>query len=165
MNLAAASVGKTFGKLTVLGASEGFMCRCACACGNECEVYVYNLTKGLVKSCGCYRRQFTTAKNTRHGDATANKAAEYRVWRAMISRCENPNVKDFRHYGGRGISVCARWRRDYLTFLADMGRRPSPAHSIDRYPNNDGNYEPGNCRWATSKQQRANQRSKEGTTA
>ena len=75
----------------------------------------------------------------------------------MLDRCFNPGCKDWHRYGGRGITVCERWR-DYNNFLADMGRKPSPALSIDRYPDNNGNYEPGNCRWATAKQQSANRR-------
>jgi hypothetical protein len=76
----------------------------------------------------------------------------------MNQRCTNPRNKRYADYGGRGIQVCDRWRTSFAAFLEDMGRRPSPEHSIDRYPNNDGNYEPGNCRWATAKQQRANRR-------
>ncbi len=83
---------------------------------------------------------------------------EYQCWWNMIDRCTNPEHMSFEWYGGRGISVCDRWRASFLHFLADMGERPSLKHSIDRYPNNDGNYEPGNCRWATRKQQAENQR-------
>jgi hypothetical protein len=75
----------------------------------------------------------------------------------MKTRCLNPNTDDFKHYGGRGISICDRWLDSYEAFLADMGRRPSAKHSIDRI-NVDGNYEPGNCRWATASEQRRNQR-------
>jgi hypothetical protein len=71
----------------------------------------------------------------------------------MIARCENPKAQRYERYGGRGIKVCERWRDSFENFLADMGERPSTEYQIDRYPNNDGNYEPGNCRWATSKQQ------------
>lgn len=73
----------------------------------------------------------------------------------MIYRCENPNVKDWKYYGGRGIKVCLEWRESFEVFLRDMGTRPSPSHSIDRIEP-DGNYEPGNCRWATPLQQRHN---------
>lgn len=75
----------------------------------------------------------------------------------MIHRCENPRQKDFKNYGARGIRVCPEWRADYLAFLAELGRRPSPAHSVDR-KDNDGDYEPGNVRWATKSEQRQNQR-------
>jgi hypothetical protein len=75
----------------------------------------------------------------------------------MLERCRNPNHPQWKNYGGRGITVCDRWKRDYLAFEADMGVRPQPFLSIDRI-NNDGNYEPGNCRWATQSQQNSNQR-------
>jgi hypothetical protein len=76
----------------------------------------------------------------------------------MIGRCEDSNQPAFKYYGARGIKVCERWRGSYENFLADMGRRPSPVHSLDRYPNNDGDYEPSNCRWATDSEQNSNKR-------
>lgn len=81
----------------------------------------------------------------------------YRSWRAMLSRCENPNATGYGRYGGRGITVCDRWRADFTAFLADMGERPSIDHSIDRI-DTDGNYEPSNCRWATRSEQQQNKR-------
>jgi hypothetical protein len=84
------------------------------------------------------------------------KSPEYRAWSSMLSRCSNPKVPKFPRYGGRGIAVCARWRESFENFLADVGRRPSSEHSIDRWPNNDGNYEPGNVRWATLEEQGRN---------
>jgi len=80
----------------------------------------------------------------------------YGLYRGMISRCENPKANAYHRYGGRGIKVCKRWRDDFKAFVEDVGKRPSKKHSLDRYPNPDGDYEPSNTRWATSKQQRAN---------
>lgn len=87
-----------------------------------------------------------------------SKAAEYRIWRGMKKRCHLRTDKQFPEYGGRGIIVCDRWRLSFANFYADVGPRPSPDHSIDRYPNNDGNYEPGNVRWATQESQMRNTR-------
>ena len=92
----------------------------------------------------------------KHGHAThANRTPEYGAWRNMITRCEVPTDRYFLHYGGRGIAVCPRWRKSFVDFLADIGERPSPKHSLDRI-NNDGNYEPGNVRWATAREQARN---------
>jgi hypothetical protein len=87
-----------------------------------------------------------------------SRSPEYLCWRHMKTRCLNRNFKHFKHYGGRGITVCDRWRDSFEAFLIDVGPRPSPKHTIDRYPDNDGNYEPGNVRWATRKQQQENTR-------
>lgn len=91
-----------------------------------------------------------------HGESAKNITVEYVAWHSMITRCEDPNFIGWHRYGGRGISVCKRWRKSYENFLKDVGRKPSPDHSLDRYPDPDGNYEPGNVRWATGKQQRWN---------
>ena len=82
----------------------------------------------------------------------------YKIWTQMIQRCHNPNSTAYQGYGARGIAVCQRWRDSFEAFLSDIGPRPSSGHSIDRYPNNDGNYEPGNVRWATPRQQLCNRR-------
>lgn len=87
-----------------------------------------------------------------------SKSPEYRAWRNMRDRCYNPNIHNYFRYGGRGIVVCERWLNSFNDFLSDMGLRPSPNHTIDRFPNNDGNYEPTNCAWRTPKEQ-ANNRS------
>jgi hypothetical protein len=92
-----------------------------------------------------------------HGESYGGaRTPEYVAWVNMIQRCEDPNYIDFHRYGGRGIRVCARWRTSYTAFLADVGRRPSRDHSLDRYPNSDGEYEPGNVRWATEQEQQRN---------
>jgi hypothetical protein len=94
----------------------------------------------------------------RHGHARKGKSTgEYFTWQSMIQRCKNPNSVQYPRYGGRGISVCEQWN-EFAVFLRDMGERPSPGHSIDRFPDKNGNYEPGNCRWATRKEQGRNTR-------
>lgn len=87
-----------------------------------------------------------------------DRASGRTSWQAMKARCYNPNNNRFKYYGGQGVRVCERWRTSFANFIADMGPRPSLRHTIDRYPETDGDYEPGNCRWATHKEQANNQR-------
>lgn len=119
---------------------------CRCSCGTERDVSGRALRSGISTSCGCSRRT--------HG---RSKTSEYGIWRNMRSRCRNPRDPKFSDYGSRGITVCVRWDDSFEAFLSDMGERPSPDLSIDRI-NNDGNYEPGNCRWATASEQINNTR-------
>jgi hypothetical protein len=100
---------------------------------------------------GTGRRQAAEA-----GSEMSRRPPEYLVWYNMNYRCSNPKTVGWRHYGGRGIAVCQRWAESFDNFLKDMGPRPSPKHSIDRYPDKNGNYEPNNCRWATQAEQAAN---------
>ncbi len=99
-------------------------------------------------------KALTKEKRKAHG---LTKTGEYASWYGMHSRCSNPKTDRYKDYGGRGVRVCERWK-DFLTFLADMGPKPSPEHTLDRFPDNDGNYEPGNCRWATPAEQGRNRR-------
>lgn len=132
---------------------------CACDCGNKRTIRRCGLTSGKTKSCGCLSPETTATRNTKHGDASrTRRTPEYAVWKGIIKRCENPQCAHFGRYGGRGIRICDRWRESFSDFLADMGRRPTPDHQIDRI-DNDGNYEAGNCRWATRAQQCRNRSS------
>ena len=156
-------IGKVFGRLTVISLVQirpqrwDWLCRCEC--GQEKAVTTSSLKKGTTQSCGCLQIELTIKRSTKHGFAPAKeKSRIYRIWCGMLTRCTNPNCRFYNRYGGRGVTVCDRWRESFQAFLDDMGESPSPKHSIDRVPNHDGNYEPGNCRWATSTEQARNKR-------
>lgn len=167
-------IGQRFGRLVVMADAGNIKGRsrwiCRCDCGTTHITRGRSLKNGDTSSCGCFHierlrshageKRSVSAIHFRHGCARKNaKTAEYTVWRGMIDRCSNPHSASWHHYGGRGISVCSKWRDSFETFLADMGPRPvGPSdrkralYSIDRI-NSDGNYEPSNCRWATQSQQ------------
>ena len=130
---------------------------CRCDCGTEKEIPTGNLTGRVTTSCGCLKREMTSRRNRTHG---LSGTREHRIWKAMNARCSQPNNPAYKNHALRGIKVCDQWRgKDgFARFLADMGPCPSPKHSIDRFPDTNGNYEPGNCRWATTVQQSRNMR-------
>lgn len=149
------AAGQRYGRLIAIehadGSAELSRWRFRCDCGSETVAYATNVRAGRTKGCGCGYRA--------HG---LSRTPEYLSWAAMRQRCNDPKNKSFSHYGGRGIRVCEAWDESFTAFLADVGPRPSLDHSLDRWPDVNGNYEPDNVRWATRSEQQRNKRNSRG---
>jgi hypothetical protein len=154
--------GEKFGKLTIVeyhgtDKRRNKMFLCMCVCGNTPIVPGTHLKSGATSAC-------KKCGNITHGESKKG-SKEYKAWCHIRDRCSNPNNKSYPDYGGKGIRVCERWTNSFEAFLEDVGRAPSPKHTIDRFPNNKGNYEPGNVRWADWFQQQGNRTNNRWITA
>jgi hypothetical protein len=159
--------GRRFGMLVVIKRAHTDKYRYVrwetlCDCGKTSIQIGSLLRRGHTKSCGCLRAIVSSKLTLTHGQSSTPL---FQNWLSIIDRCTNPNNLGWKNYGGRGISISPKWRHDFSAFACDVGPRPSPDHSLDRYPNADGNYEPGNVRWATRSEQARNKRTNVWITA
>lgn len=152
--------GDRFGRLTAIDRVRGenglLLWRFLCDCGNEVINNGQPMLRGTWLSCGCLRAERQGDKHPMYSHGM-RASRVYRIWNAMKQRCHNPKQPHFARYGALGVTVCDRWRESFASFYEDMGDPPSESHSIDRI-DPSGNYEPGNCRWASPVEQRHNRR-------
>ena len=153
--------GRRFGYLVAISPisvkGRGLKWLCKCDCGKEHCVDSYHLTHGNIKSCGCLQRKMASKKNVRHGLVGTTI---YNEWASMKQRCNNPNSFAYKYYGARGIKVCDEWNKSfesYYDYVSKLPKYGTPTYTLDRI-NNDGNYEPGNVRWASKSEQCFNRR-------
>lgn len=154
--------GKRYGRIVVIRLIESrprglSLWLCRCNCGTVLNLTSKRLSNKAIESCGCKKIEVVSALKNRltHGMVGT---PEYRSWQHMKERCLNKKSKSYPAYGGRGIKICQEWIDSFEAFLKSVGNRPSTRHSIDRFPDNNGNYEPGNVRWATASEQARNRR-------
>lgn len=151
--------GLRFGRLIAIESVDGNRWRFLCDCGNETVAFRHNVKRGLTTSCGCFRREITSARTSTHGHTKNGQTTKtYACWSSMMERCYNPRNKQFKDWGGRGITVCERWLglNGFSNFLADMGECPDGL-TIDRIDNQKG-YSADNCRYVSRKEQNRNKR-------
>jgi len=154
-------MGQVFGRLTVIAGPThkrgrtAWMCLCSCSKRNSFIVCSKELKMGQSTSCGCIKDELHRVRLATHG---MSETPEYRAWQLIKNRCGNPKAREYLYYGGRGIKLYDAWQTSFVLFHTHLGPRPSPLHSVDRHPDMNGDYAPGNVRWATSKEQNRNRR-------
>ncbi len=158
--------GARYGRLLVTAEAErsrtgARRVLCSCDCGNETSVFVSALRGGLTQSCGCLERENRSLLGARFATHGLSRTPEYRIWKGMKARCECETNSAYKKYGALGVKVCAEWRSSFESFLSDVGPRPGDRMTLDRI-NPFGDYEPGNCRWATPEEQARNKRKTPG---
>lgn len=151
--------GHIYNRLTIISRVGRRKALCRCECGNEIIAQLYNVKNGHTKSCGCFKLERSPVINKTHG---MRRTPTYKSWSCMRARCNNPKNADYKNYGARGITCHQSWD-SFESFFSDMGEKPDGT-TLERM-NNDGNYEPGNCRWATKREQALNRRTSRFVTA